>query len=92
MVFVLGAGRCEGARSGEVLISRPGVVARGVQLSAVGVLTELSLNLASRFIRTGFRDEAFGVVWRRGDGDAGDSGLRKGELRGEPNWPNGDGL
>ena len=36
-------------------------------------------------------DAAVGMDWRRGDGDAGDSGRRKGELRGEP-YPRGEGL
>jgi hypothetical protein len=94
---VVDVGRGAGAGRGEVLISRADWAARGVQLSAVGVETELSRNLASRFARTGLRVEGVGVcvvcvVCRRGVGDAGDSGLRKGELRGEPNWPNGDGL
>lgn len=35
--------------------------ARGVQLSAVGVLAVLSVNLASRFMLTGWTDLGFGV-------------------------------
>jgi hypothetical protein len=58
---------------------------RGVQLSAVGVETELSVNFCSTFVRTGLNGEANGVDCRRGDGDAGDSGLLNGELLGEPN-------
>lgn len=65
----------------------------GVQLWAVGVDIELSANLGSAFVRTGLNGEASGVVCcRSGDGEAGDSGLRNGELRGDPNWPKGDGL
>lgn len=35
--------------------------------------------------------EGVGVVYLGADGEAGDSGLRKGELRGEP-YPRGEGL
>ena len=64
---------------------------RGVQLSKVGVLAAPALYLVLPLASSGFDGEARGVVCRNVDGDAGDSGRRNGELRGEP-YPNGDGL
>jgi hypothetical protein len=88
--MVLGAECCAVVRACGVVGS---TVARGVQLWAVGVDIGLSESLGSAFARAGLKGDASGVVCcRRGDGDAGDSGLRNGELRGEPNWPNGEGL
>jgi hypothetical protein len=57
---------------------------RGVQLSEAGVLAGPVVNLEPPVASSGFDGEARGVVWRNVDGDAGDSGRRKGELRGEP--------
>lgn len=70
-----------------------GDCARGVQLfvGVVGVVGRAKRDgVASEAVLVG---ELVGVVCRNGDGDAGDSGRRKGELRdgGEP-YPNGDGL
>lgn len=88
--MLFGADRCAGVPLCGVVGS---TVARGVQLWAVGVDIALPVSLGSGFVRTGLEGEVSGVVWcRSGDGDAGDSGLRKGELRGEPNWPKGEGL
>jgi hypothetical protein len=63
----------------------------GVQLSDVGLVTEGLAYLEPPVVCPNFDGDADGVVWRRGDGDTGDSGRRKGELRVEP-YPNGDGL
>lgn len=72
---------------------------RGVQLSfgVVGVVGVLGVTgCANRDVPASepfLVGEPVGVVWRNGDGEAGDSGRRNGELRegGEP-YPKGDGL
>jgi len=57
----------------------------------VGVVMLLSVK---RGWDAGLKGEDSGVFccWRRGEGEAGDSGRRKGELRGEPYCPSGEGL
>lgn len=64
---------------------------RGAQLSEVDVFAGPVVNFPPPVASSGFAGEARGVVWRNVEGDAGDSGRRKGELRGEP-YPKGDGL
>ncbi len=62
-------------------------LALGVHRGAVGVESdELLASLEAPFVLpAGRRGDVMGVAdCRRGDGDAGDSGRRNGELRGEP--------
>jgi len=61
----------------------------GVQLSAS--VTGVELLSFDGVVIAAFVGEGFGVEFRRGDGDAGDSGLRNGEVRGEPK-ERGEGL
>jgi hypothetical protein len=66
---------------------------RGVQPLAdfVGVGVGFSTKLDCPLPRPSFAGEPDGVDCLNGEGEAGDSGLRNGELRGEP-YPNGEGL
>lgn len=71
-------------RSGEGAMSCVGVWFLGVQLAVllpVGVVARVNLALPFRLPGTFLVGELLGVDCRRGDGDAGDSGRRKGELR-----------
>lgn len=73
--------RVTAGRAGEIVISSAFVCALGVQLCVVvGVVgfANLDVVLPKGPALVG---EVVGVVCRRGDGDAGDSGRRKGELR-----------
>ena len=56
-------------------------LAFGVHLSAVGVDSELVANRDRLLLGGDFNPAVVGVDCRRGDGDAGDSGRRKGEPR-----------
>lgn len=67
------------------------VFPRGVRLSENGLVKGPLPKRGDPFICPCFVGDDEGVVCRSGDGDAGDSGLRKGELRGELK-PNGEGL
>lgn len=84
---VTGAGRC--AR-GDPNISGDGccvvVCPLGVRLSVVPVGVDAA-NFEELLVWPDFDGDAEGVVCRSGDGDAGDSGRRKGELREDPNPP-----
>jgi len=88
---VFGAGEPTTLRGCGVRVSSAIGYPRGVQLSDVGVAEGLAANLGAPPNGADFDGDAFGVVCRSGDGEAGDSGRRNGELRGEP-YPNGDGL
>lgn len=83
-----------GERSGSRRGVRAGTRPRGVQVSVVGV-DVLECSLEGVFICfVGEEAGSFGgalVEFRNGDGDAGDSGRRKGDERGELN-ESGDGL
>ncbi len=70
-------------RDAETGTSSTAVFPLGVQLLAALGGVELFVSLGVPFICTFFVGDAVGVDWRSGDGDTGDSGLRKGELR----WP-----
>lgn len=89
---VTGAGRC--AR-GDPNISGDGCCvpagALGVRLSVVPVVVEAA-NLDELLVWADLDGDDKGVVCRRGDGDAGESGRRKGELRGDANPPPWDDL
>jgi hypothetical protein len=69
---------------GDEFMSSNCVLPLGVQLSValVGVLPCANLELA--LVCPAFDGDAEGVDCRSGDGDTGDSGRRKGELRWEP--------
>ena len=86
-VVVTGAGRC--AR-GDPNISGDGccvfVCPLGVRLSVVPVGVDAE-NLEEVLVWPDLDGNAEGVDCRSGEGGAGDSGRRKGELRGEPNPP-----
>jgi hypothetical protein len=83
-----------GERSGSRRGVRVGTRPRGVQVSVLGV-DVLECSLEGVFICFVGEDAgAFGgalVVFRNGDGEAGDSGRRKGDVRGELK-ESGDGL
>lgn len=88
-------GERSGSRRGD---GRVGTRPRGVQVSALGVeVLEWSLEgVPICFVGEGVRDGepvavAVVVVLRNGEGDAGDSGRRKGDVRGELK-ERGDGL
>lgn len=84
---VTGAGRCT---RGEPNISGDGccvfVCPLGVRLSVVPVGVDAA-NLEELLVWPDLAGDAVGVECLSGDGDAGDSGRRKGELREEPNPP-----
>jgi hypothetical protein len=95
-----GLGELFAPRVGDVGCSRrDGTVAtrpRGVQVSVAasvaGLLEWLSLEGEDVLAAAALVGEVVGVVeWRRGDGEDGDSGRRKGEARGELN-DSGEGL
>lgn len=84
-MVVTGAGRCGRddpniSGDGCCVVDCP----LGVRLSVVPVGVDTA-NLEELLVWPDF--DAVGVECRSGDGDAGDSGRRKGELRGEPNPP-----
>lgn len=64
---------------------------RGVRGSGAGLVTGLLVNLMPPSASPGFVGDVDGVVCRKADGDAGDTGRRNGEDRGDP-YPSGDGL
>lgn len=81
-------------REGDAGISSAtGVLGLGVQLGCVlvGVVGLANRDVAPK--GPALVGDPVGVMCRRGEGEAGDSGLRKGELRvGEEPYPKGEGL
>ena len=81
-VFDIGVRGAGEIREGdEAISSLTGVLAFGVQLGCVlvGVVGLAKRDVVPKI--PAFVGDPVGVVCRRGEGDAGDSGLRKGELR-----------
>ena len=78
---------------GEAPIVSIRVWPRGVQLSELSVGVVGLPNLALLDKPVVLVGDPVGVVWRSGEGDTGDSGLRNGELRtGDEPYPKGEGL